>query len=365
MPDYDLLIVGAGLYGATVTSQYTASKKRVLVIDKRPHIAGNAYTESVEGIQVHRYGAHIFHTSNKQVWDFVNQFTSFNHYVNRPKVRFKNKLFSFPINLMTLYQIWGVHTPEEAKKKLNEVRHKIDHPHNLEEWILSQVGAELYEIFIKGYTQKQWGVHPSKLPAVIIKRLPIRLDFNDNYFEDCYQGIPNGGYTQMVAKMLEGADVQLGEDFFAKREYWTSKAKAVLFTGPIDAYFDYCYGALGYRSLRFDTKTLQNPDFQGNAVINYTDAEIPFTRIIEHKHFDFQPQSSQTVVTWEYPETWTIGKEPYYPLGDETNLSLYKRYKTLAESEKNVFFGGRLAEYRYYDMHHVIAAALAFSGKLQ
>jgi UDP-galactopyranose mutase len=362
--EFDWLIVGTGLFGATFAQQAMEQGKKVLMIDKRPHIGGNVFTEAVEGIQIHRYGAHIFHTSNKTVWEYVNRFASFNHYVNRPKVHYKNNLYSFPINLMTLYQIWGVKTPEEARKKLEAVRIPNVSPQNLEEWVLSQVGEEIYEIFIKGYTQKQWGRHPSTLPAFIIKRLPIRLTFDDNYFDDCYQGIPIGGYTSMVKRMLEGATVETGVDFLANREFWANKADTILFTGPIDAYFNSCYGPLEYRSLRFDTRVVDVPDYQGNAVINYTEAEIPHTRVIEHKHFEFGQPSEKTVVTWEYPHTWNKGDEPYYPVNDEKNQQLYKQYKTLAESETNVLFGGRLAEYRYYDMHHVIASALALAGKI-
>ncbi len=357
--EFDLVIVGCGLFGATIAQQFIQNNRKVLILDKRPHIGGNVYTELVEGIQVHRYGAHIFHTSNQKIWQYVNQFSRFNHFVNRPKVRYQNQLYSFPINLMTLSQLWGVTTPEEAKKKLETVRIPCDSPRNLEDWILSQVGKEIYETFIKGYTQKQWGRPPAQLPAFIIKRLPIRLTFDDNYFNDPYQGIPIGGYTPMIQAMIQGATLELGVDFFSDREVYRARGKRLVFTGSIDAYFNHCFGHLDYRSLRFSTQTLPQEDFQGNAVINYTEEKVPFTRILEHKHFEFSPPSPKTVITHEYPQAWTPEREPYYPINDETNMRLFHKYKALADQEKDVFFGGRLAEYRYYDMHQVIASALS------
>ena len=359
---YDYLIVGCGLFGATFAEQMMKNGKSVLMIDKRPHIGGNVYTESTEGINVHKYGAHIFHTSNEAVWNYIRQFATFNHYVNRPKVNYKGKYYSFPINLMTLYQMWGVTTPVEAEAKLASVRVPIEHPQNLEEWILSQVGEEIYETFIKGYTTKQWGRQPSELPTFIIRRLPIRLTFDDNYFNDPYQGIPIGGYTPIIEAMTKGADIHLGVDFFADQAAWEAKADKVVFTGKIDEYYDYRFGELEYRTLRFDTKVLDMPDYQGNAVINYTDEDTPYTRILEHKHFEFE-QGPKTVVTWEYPDAWDRSKVPYYPVNDKRNMELYHQYDALKVDSAHVIFGGRLAEYRYYDMHQVIASALATAQK--
>jgi UDP-galactopyranose mutase len=363
MAKYDYLIIGAGLFGATIAQQLTKKGFKVLVIDQRPHLGGNCYTEPKQGINIHKYGAHIFHTSNDQVWQYVNQFARFNHYVNRPKVHYQNKIYSFPINLMTLYQLWNVTTPEQAQKKLDTVKIPNSNPQNLEEWILSQVGREIYEIFIKGYTTKQWDRDPKELPSFIIKRLPIRLTFDDNYFNDCYQGIPMGGYTSMIQKMLKGIEVKLNTDFFSDRKNLTSQAKHMVFTGKIDKYFNYCHQELEYRSLRFETEKLSIPDFQGNAVINYTDAAVPYTRIIEHKHFEFIT-TDHTYVTHEYPDTWTTKKIPYYPVNNETNNQIYQKYQTLAQKEKNVFFGGRLAEYKYYDMDDTIEAAFNLLKRL-
>ena len=359
---YDYLIVGTGLFGATFAHQASLLGKRVLMLDKRAHIGGNVYTESQDGINVHVYGAHIFHTSNQKVWDYVNQFASFNHYVNRPKVSYKDNLYSFPINLMTLYQLWGVKTPQEAIKKLDAVKHDIPNPSNLEEWILSQVGSDIYEIFIKGYTTKQWQLPPSQLPSFIIKRLPIRLTFDDNYFNDTYQGIPIGGYTQIIEKMTAKADVKLNIDYFDDRSFWDAQAETILYTGPIDAFYDYEFGRLDYRTVKFEHETLDIPDFQGNAVINYTDEQVPFTRILEHKHFEFT-QSDHTLITREYPDEWQPNKVPYYPLNNDANHKILAKYKQKAAIESNVLFGGRLAEYKYYDMHQVIASSLALSEK--
>ncbi len=360
---YDLLIIGSGLYGATIGHFAKKAGKKVLIIDKRPHIGGNIYTEKVKGIDVHKYGAHIFHTSNKKVWDFVNQFVTFNHFVNRPKVCFKNQLFSFPINLMTLYQLWDVKTPQEAEEKLESVRVPIEKPQNLEEWVLSEVGEEIYETFIKGYTTKQWGCSPKELPTFIIRRLPIRLTFDDNYFFDPYQGIPKEGYTALAEGIMEGIEVKTGVDFFKERRFWEEQARHILYTGPIDQFFDYKFGELEYRTLRFDTKTLNQDNFQGNAVINYTEESVPYTRILEHKHFNFT-DSAKTVVTWEYPDTWNKNKIPYYPVNNDTNNALFKQYKDASETYPSISFGGRLAEYKYYDMHQVIAQAMSQADKI-
>ena len=361
-PAYDYLIVGTGLFGSTFAHLAMKQGKKVLMIDKRPHIGGNIYTEKRDGINVHVYGAHIFHTSNKKVWNYVNQFAEFNHYVNRPKVNYKNNIYSFPINMMTLYQLWGVKTPEEAKLKLETVKEPIESPKNLEDWVLSQVGREIYETFVKGYTTKQWQCSPTELPTFIIRRLPIRLTYDDNYFNDCYQGIPKGGYTQIAEKMTAGAEIQLGVDYFENKAEWDNKATKVLYTGPIDAYYDYEYGELNYRTLKFDHENLDIPDFQGNAVINYTHEDVPYTRILEHKHFEFE-DTNNTIITREYPDSWDKSKVPYYPMNNDTNNAIYTQYKERAEQEKSVLFGGRLAEYKYYDMHQVIASAISSAEK--
>ena len=362
---YDYLIVGAGMFGATFARQAMDAGKTVLVIDKRSHIGANCYTENQKGIDVHIYGPHIFHTNKKEIWDYVNRFAEFNNYINKPKVRYGDNVYSFPINLMTLHQLWGVTTPAEAEEKLKEVRVPNDNPKNLEEWILSQVGQEVYETFIKGYTMKQWKKHPRELPASIIKRLPIRLNFDENYFFDKYQGIPIGGYTGMIQNMLSGADVELSVDYFEDKESWDSKADKIVFTGKIDEYYDYRFGKLEYRSLRFEREWKDCSDYQGNAVINYTSYDVPYTRIVEHQHF--QPQSAgshaETLIVKEYPDDWKPGKVPYYPVNDEVNASVYKKYSALARREQGVIFGGRLAEYRYYDMHQVIGSALQKSKK--
>ena len=361
---YDYLIVGAGIFGSVFAYQAKQQGKSVLVIDKRPHIGGNCYTEDKEGVNVHVYGPHIFHTSDERVWKFVNQFTTFNNYVNRPKVNYRGKIYSFPINLMTLHQLWGVNTPDEARRKLEDVRIPCENPRNLEEWILSQVGQEVYETFIHGYTTKQWMREPKDLPASIIKRLPIRLNFDDNYFNDRYQGIPVGGYTEIFKHLLEGCDVDLGQDFFKDRARWEGVAKRIVFTGKIDEYFDYAHGELDYRTLQFE-HTSQEGDYQGNAVINYSDVAVPYTRITEHKHF--QPQNlektSQTIWTKEYPAEWNRDSVPYYPIGDEKNNEIYRKYREIADNTSNVLFGGRLSEYKYYDMHQVIGSALQKSRK--
>jgi len=354
---YDFLIVGAGLFGSVFAEQAKRKNKSCLIIDSRDHTGGNIYTENKENINVHVYGAHIFHTNNDDIWNYVNKFSKFNHFINSPKVNFKGKIYSFPINLFTLYQLWGVSTPKEAEKKLDEVKLKINEPQNLEEWILSQVGEEIYHTFIYGYTKKQWGREPRDLPTFIIKRLPIRLNFDDNYFFDKYQGIPIGGYTNLIKNIQDGIEVQLGQDYFQDRDYWNKKAKQVIFTGKIDEFYQYKYGELEYRTLRFELEKYNIKDYQGNAVINYTEEAVDYTRILEHKHFEFG-QQEYTYITKEYPDAWDKTKVPYYPVNDEKNNYIYKKYREIAEKENNILFGGRLAEYKYYDMHQVIGSAL-------
>lgn len=363
---YDYLIVGAGLYGAVMAQQVKAAGKSVLVIDKRDHIAGNVYTEDVEGIHVHKYGAHIFHTNDTEVWEYVQRFATFNRFTNSPVANYHGELYSLPFNMYTFNKMWGVVTPEEAEAKIAEQRKEagITEPKNLEEQAISLIGTDIYEKLVKGYTQKQWGRPCTELPAFIIKRLPVRMTFDNNYFNALYQGIPVGGYTKMVAAMLEGVEVQLSTDYFADREKWNAAAKTVIYTGPVDAYFDYKLGYLEYRSVRFENELLDKPNFQGNAAVNYTDAETPWTRIIEHKWFEFGKDDEgndlpKTVISREYSSEWKPGDEPYYPVNDEKNGALYEQYKELADAEGNVIFGGRLGEYKYYDMDQVIAAALA------
>ena len=361
---YDFLIVGAGLFGSTFAQQAKERGKTCLIIDKRSHTAGNAYTEKIEGINVHKYGPHIFHTSDEFIWNYVNKFAEFNSYVNRPKVNYKGKIYSFPINLLTLYQLFGVGTPEEAKQLLADLKTNNKSPKNLEEWILSEVGEEIYRTFIYGYTKKQWGREPRELPASIIRRLPIRLTFDDNYYTDKYQGIPIGGYTQMIEKMQEGIEVRLGVDFFEDRVKFEGMAETIVFTGPIDEFFGHQHGELEYRSLRFETQILPIEDFQGNALVNYTEEEIPFTRICEHKHFE-STKSGSTVITKEYPQAWFSGEEKFYPVNDEENNTRYLLYRKMAEDlSPKYIFGGRLAEYKYYDMHQVIGSALAKARKI-
>ena len=361
---YDFLIVGAGLFGSTFAQQAKEKGKNCLIIDKRNHTAGNAYTEKIEGINVHKYGPHIFHTSDEDIWNYVNRFAEFNSYVNRPKVNYKGKIYSFPINLFTLYQMFGVGTPEEAKQLLADLKTNNKSPKNLEEWILSEVGEEIYRTFIYGYTKKQWGREPRELPASIIRRLPIRLTFDDNYYTDKYQGIPIGGYTQMIEKMQEGIEVRLGVDFFEDRVKFEGMAETIVFTGPIDEFFGHQHGELEYRSLRFETQILPIEDFQGNALVNYTEEEIPFTRICEHKHFE-STKSGSTVITKEYPQAWFSGEEKFYPVNDEENNTRYLLYRKMAEDlSPKYIFGGRLAEYKYYDMHQVIGSALAKARKI-
>lgn len=358
------IIVGAGLYGATVARELSDAGKTVLVIEKRPNIAGNVYTKLIEGINVHIYGAHIFHTNNKVVWDYVQQFATFNRFTNSPVANYHGELYSLPFNMYTFNKMWGVMTPEEAASKIAEQRKEINgEPKNLEEQAISLVGRDIYEKLIKGYTEKQWGRPCNQLPAFIIKRLPVRLTFDNNYFNALYQGIPAGGYTKMVEQMLDGIEVKLNTDYLADKEYWDNQADKVIYTGPIDAYFNYCLGNLEYRSLRFEADLLDKPNFQGNAVVNYTDSETPWTRIIEHKWFEFGKDAegsdlAKTVISKEYSSEWKPGDEPYYPVNDEKNGKLYARYTELAAQEPKVIFGGRLGEYKYYDMDQVIAAAL-------
>ena len=362
MQKVDYLIVGAGLFGAVFAQQAKSQGKSVLVIDRRSQVAGNVYTKEVEGIQVHQYGAHIFHTNNKEVWDYVGQFAEFNRYTNSPVANYHGELYSLPFNMYTFNKMWGVVTPQEAAAKIEEQREAagITEPRNLEEQAISLVGTDIYEKLVKGYTQKQWGRPCTELPAFIIKRLPVRLTFDNNYFNALYQGIPMGGYTRMVEKMLEGIEVRLDTDYLKDREKWNSLADKVVFTGAIDEYFDFQLGNLEFRSVRFETEVLDTPNYQGNAVINYTDAETPYTRIIEHKFFEFGTQE-KTVISREYSSEWKPGDEPYYPVNDEKNSTLYEKYRALAEKESNVIFGGRLGEYKYYDMDKVIERALEIS----
>lgn len=367
---YDYLVVGAGLYGAVFAHEAKEKGKSVLVIDKRPHIAGNVYTEKIEGINVHKYGAHIFHTNNKKVWDYVNQFIEFNRFTNSPVANYKGELYSMPFNMYTFNKMWGVVTPQEAEAKINEQRSEIKGaPQNLEEQAISLVGRDIFEKLVKGYTEKQWGRDCKDLPAFIIKRLPVRLTFDNNYFNALYQGIPMGGYTKMVENMLEGIEVHLNTDYLENKEEFDKLAKKVVYTGPIDAYFNYSLGALEYRSVRFENEILDIPNFQGNAAVNYTDRETPWTRIIEHKWFEFGKDEDgndlpKTVISKEYSSEWKLGDEPYYPVNDERNTSLYAKYKELADKESNIIFGGRLGEYKYYDMDAVIDAALSISEKI-
>ncbi len=359
---YDYLIVGAGLYGAVFAHEMTAAGRKCLVIDKRDHIGGNVYTEKIEGINVHRYGAHIFHTSNKRVWDYMNSFAEFNRYTNSPVARYRDELYNLPFNMNTFHELWGVTTPDEARAEIERQKREAQlpdgrEPANMAEAAVSLVGRDIFEKLVSGYTAKQWGRPAEELPAFIIKRLPVRFTYDNNYFNDSYQGIPVGGYTAIIEKMLDGAEVRLVSDYFADRGGYSSAADTVVFTGMIDEYYDYCYGPLEYRSLRFEDRIMDTDNFQGNAVVNYTEYEVPYTRIIEHKHFEFGTQE-KTVITYEYPAEWKIGGEPYYPLNDDKNNALYAKYRALADEEDNVIFGGRLGEYRYYDMHQVVAAAL-------
>lgn len=361
MIQFDYLIVGAGLYGATCAYELNKRGFKCLVIDKRNHIAGNIYTEEIEGIQVHKYGAHIFHTSNKNIWEWVNQFARFNNFINQPVARFKNEIYNLPFNMNTFTKLWNdVFTPADAKKRIEEEkqRYLFQEPNNLEEQAISLVGVTIYEKLIKGYTSKQWGKECSELPAFIIKRLPVRFTFDNNYFDDVYQGIPMGGYTRMIEKMLSGVEVRLEIDFFEHKDEMTKIAKNIIYTGPIDQFYGYCFGTLEYRKAKFETETLDCENYQGNAVVNYTDYQVPFTRIIEHKHFEFGKQP-KTVISKEFPSEWKKGDEPFYPVADESNLSLYLKYKALSSKDKNLYFGGRLGQYRYFDMDDTIESALS------
>ena len=358
MAKYDYLIVGAGLYGAVFAYEAMKRGKSCLVIDKRSHIAGNIYTENRSDINVHVYGAHIFHTSDKQVWDYIQQFAEFNRYTNSPVARYKDELYNMPFNMNTFSKMWNIVTPDEAMAIIDKQKAEITgEPKNLEEQAISLVGRDIYEKLVKGYTEKQWGRDCKELPAFIIKRLPVRFTYDNNYFNDKYQGIPIGGYTAIIEKMLKGADIRLDTDYFENKEELDGLADRIVYTGPVDAYFDFCYGNLEYRSVRFETEELDTPNFQGNAVVNYTDRETPFTRIIEHKFFEFGTQPT-TIISREYSAEWKPGDEPYYPVNDEKNGALYQKYKKLADKESKVIFGGRLGEYKYYDMDKVIIAAL-------
>lgn len=371
MKHYDYLIVGAGLFGSVFAYKTKQQGKKCLVIDRRPHLGGNIYCEKMEGINVHKYGAHIFHTSNKKVWDFVNSIVEFNRYTNSPVANYKGNLYNLPFNMNTFYQMWGVTTPAEATAKIEEqkakaiARMKVDgvtEPRNLEEQAQMLIGKDIYEKLIKGYTEKQWGRKCTELPAFIIKRLPVRLVFDNNYFNDKYQGIPIGGYNVLIERMLDGADTRLGCDFFAHHEELEALADKVVFTGAIDEYYGYRFGKLEYRTVRFEMETLDTPNYQGNAVVNYTEREVPYTRVIEHKHFEMfgtdVDNCPKTVISREYSSEWTEGSEPYYPVNNEKNNALYLKYKELADKETNVIFGGRLAEYKYYDMHHIVEKVL-------
>ena len=364
MKKYDYLIVGAGIFGSIFAYEADKLGKKCLVIDKRNHIGGNIYCENIEDINVHKYGAHIFHTSNKEVWDYVNSFVEFNRYTNCPVANYKGELYNLPFNMNTFYQLWKVKTPQEAIAKIEEQvkEANIDEPQNLEEQAIKLVGKDIYEKLIKGYTEKQWGKKATELPSFIIKRLPVRLTFDNNYFNDKYQGIPVGGYNKIIEKMLENIDVKLNTDFFENREELENMAEKIVFTGMIDEFYDYKFGTLEYRSLKFEHETLEEENYQGNAVVNYTEYDIPYTRIIEHKHFEYGNQP-KTVITREYPATWNKGDEPYYPINNDENNELYSKYKELADKEENVIFGGRLAEYKYYDMHNVIEKALEAVNK--
>ena len=355
---YDYLLVGSGLFNCVFANLAIKDHKKCLIIEKKDHPFGNCYTEDVKGINIHKYGPHIFHTNNKDIWNYVQQFAEFNNFMYKPKVSYQDNLYSFPINLMTLHQLWGVRTPTEAILKIEQEKYKIPDPKNLEEWALSKVGEEIYYKFIYGYTKKQWGADPKKLPSFIIKRLPIRFNFDENYYFDQYQGIPIGGYTKMMWKMIGDTELMLNTDYFDHKEYWDSLAKKTVYTGPIDRYFNYEHGSLDYRSLRFENDTYDIEDFQGNAGINYTEESVPYTRIIEHKHFEFT-KSNHTIITKEYPADFKETQEPYYPINNTENDLIYNKYKKDSILLSDVLFGGRLAEYRYYDMHQIIGSAMS------
>lgn len=364
---YDYLIVGAGLYGAVCANELTKKGKKVLVIDKRNHIAGNIYTENIEGINVHKYGAHIFHTHEKWVWDYVNQFAEFNNYINQPVARYKKECYNLPFNMNTFTKLWNdVFTPEEAKNRIEDEKkaYNVENPKNLEEQAINLVGPTIYEKLVKGYTAKQWGRPCTDLPAFIIKRLPVRFTFDNNYFNDRYQGIPIGGYAKLIEKMLSGIEVRINTNYLTNKDEYDKIAKKIIYTGPIDEYYNYCLGNLEYRSIRFETEILNSSNYQGNAVINYTDYDVPYTRIIEHKHFEFDTTSPKTVISKEFSSTWKLGDEPYYPVNNDRNNELYSKYKELSLKENNVYFGGRLGGYKYYDMDDTIMAAFELLKKL-
>lgn len=362
---YDYLIVGAGLFGSVCAHELSKKGKKVLVVEKRSHIGGNVYTENCDGIHVHKYGAHIFHTNDKEIWEYVNSFAEFNRFTNSPLASYKDKLFNLPFNMNTFYQLWGVQKPKEALDIIEQQRKETVgiEPSNLEEQAISLVGRDIYEAFIKGYTEKQWGRAAIDLPAFIIRRLPVRFTYDNNYFSDRYQGIPIGGYTKLINEMLKNIEVRLDMDFLSNKETLSALAEKIIYTGPIDAFFDYEYGNLEYRSLRFEHERLEMDNYQGNAVINYTEAHVPYTRIIEHKHFDYV-ETPHTIVTKEYPSEWSLGDEPYYPVNDDKNMALFKKYRNWTSAVPNIIFGGRLAEYKYYDMHQVIRSALNTINKL-
>lgn len=363
MEKYDYLIVGAGLFGAVFAHEATAAGKKCLVLERRGHIGGNCYTEEIEGIQVHKYGAHIFHTSDKYVWDFINRFAEFNNYVNSPIANYKGEIYNMPFNMNTFSKMWGISTPQEAKAMIEEQRKEISgEPQNLEEQAISLVGRDIYEKLVKGYTEKQWGRPCAELPASIIKRLPVRFTYDNNYFNDRYQGIPIGGYTAIIEKLLAGCDIRLDTDFIAEREKYSGMAGKIIYTGMIDEYYDFCYGALEYRSVSFESEVVDTDNYQGVAVVNYTDSDTPYTRVIEHKHFDFGKQS-KTVISREYPAEWKPGMEPYYPINNLKNQAVYEKYAELAKREPKVIFGGRLGEYKYHDMKDAISGALALAKR--
>lgn len=363
MEKYDYLIVGAGLFGAVFAHEATAAGKKCLVLERRGHIGGNCYTEEIEGIQVHKYGAHIFHTSDKYVWDFINRFAEFNNYVNSPIASYKGEIYNMPFNMNTFSKMWGISTPQEAKAMIEEQRKEISgEPQNLEEQAISLVGRDIYEKLVKGYTEKQWGRPCAELPASIIKRLPVRFTYDNNYFNDRYQGIPIGGYTAIIEKLLAGCDIRLDTDFIAERKKYSGMAGKIIYTGMIDEYYDFCYGALEYRSVSFESEVVDTDNYQGVAVVNYTDSATPYTRVIEHKHFDFGKQS-KTVISREYPAEWKPGMEPYYPINNLKNQAVYEKYAELAKRESKVIFGGRLGEYKYHDMKDAISGALALAKR--
>ncbi|KFZ27414.1 MAG: UDP-galactopyranose mutase [Candidatus Izimaplasma bacterium HR2] len=362
--EYDYLVVGAGLFGTVFAERMTSIGKKCLVIDKKDHIGGHIYSKKIEGIEVHIYGAHIFHTSNKVVWDYVNKFASFNNYINSPLAIYKDEIYNLPFNMNTFSKMWGIQKPHEALEIIESQRKEfwVQEPKNLEEQAINLVGTDIYEKLIKGYTEKQWGMKTTDLPPFIIKRLPVRFTYNNNYFNDTYQGIPKSGYTDMVKNMLEGIETRLKCNYFDNKDLYDNLADKIVFTGPIDRYFNFCNGNLEYRALKFEHEVLNISNFQGNAVVNFTESKIPFTRILEHKHFDFGKQE-KTIITREFPSDWKLGDDPYYPINDEKNNQLYNKYKQLSKKEQNVIFGGRLAEYKYYDMHQVIDSALSLANK--